>query len=347
MHIKEKILELHRSSSEYTPVKPLLNGISIDLLDKIVDDSTCDTFLENRLKQMEAALDGINISHGPKWKDLYSLYKEMEIYLRLKSSFIIEAIPETDHKTPDFCIQFRGEKIFAELKTLLAMYADLFYKSIDEAGLDAAVKTETELINAVANPSENFSPDKIIIFSSEIVVAPHRKDATYDPRSKLHVIKNIINKFAQNFKREQYACGNTISIIDITQLGLISPLILSLLPIHKSLSPQQSIAFESGELWNIAFGVQNQILFRQPEFNGCSNYDSNLTENGIMNDYPDVKGILFHSSSNYSDSRFVGIHRSNENRGIIDFFKFLCKNACNDEKNSNFYFLHANQSHSA
>lgn len=312
MLLKERILELKQQTSGLTR-NPVLDCFELDECDKVDSMSLSDSFIKSRKNSCLKHLKNVKVDFSQDYRNAFEEYNEAVIYIDLKERFDIVSIPETSSKTPDFKISLDSDdpfEVFAELKTLSFVDGNLNYIDSQKQGLDAQIALE-----------EQISGGAKIGFSTSEIKPLHKSGEKYDMYSTKYVIEKLIDKIVQNIKKEQYGMGETLLLVDLRQICLPSKLNESIAALFVQ-KPIESIV--SGVLWNVAFGKLGHQMFKPIEFEGRSNVDGELERNGILVDYPYIKGLVFIGYKNFKERFYAGLVRANESGNVVASIYHLC-----------------------
>lgn len=138
-----------------------------------------------------------------------------------------------------------------------------------------------------------------------MVISPHRPGSTSADR-----IETAIKKIKGNLKIEQVTYGPTVLVVDTSRLSLDDPDPSALVPTYFHALSESCI---SGELWYIAFGKPEDMIFTRPEFEGKSNIDRRLRETGVYVDYPELMAIAFVSRPLQGPPRILSLRKLTPN----------------------------------
>lgn len=261
MKLSDIMLTLKQDSSGIT-TNPLLEGIDIEFLRKMECNSQNHKGLKELLVEMNSIAESLQVEDIEHQKDFYSKYSEAKfyVYFKYKREVPIELVPrQTEIKTPDFGITFDGQTFYGEVKSFLMAGGNLNYKRTLNEGLQSRIDAEDEIRQGKC------------VGSGIQVIQPHlRNEKTYDSSSVKLVIDNLIVKFDQNFKEEQYSQGATISLIYLNSLNFplygLGSIKQKILPIYLDDSVNSPV---SGELWWAAFGLINNFIWGYSVDSSC------------------------------------------------------------------------------
>jgi hypothetical protein len=310
-----RILELKQSFAGIT-TNPVMNAFDMDDCRRIDLAYAADEFVQKKVKKCLNYLRDVRIDFTSNYRSAYEEYNEVITYLTVKEKFNVIPIPETNSPTPDFRIATTLDDLpvefLMELKALSFTEGNLNYREAQDSALEANLNLERQI-----------EEGKRIAFAEHIISPLLKNNRTPTTRELIEI---YIGKIKNNIKQGQYQTGETMLMIDIKQLILNS---------HWHESAVKSIA--SGVLWNVAFASVGDMIYKQIEFEGKENLDSRMTENGILVDHPYIKGLIFVTYRNFTERKYVGFYRSDdENKGFTNFIYKFCS-FFNDENNSYAY----------
>ncbi len=208
----------------------------------------------------------------------FEVYAEACAYLVLKAKGIaLERTPGTGkdkQKRPDFIYTTSGGSIYFEVKCLDVEGGTRRHAELADRALDVAVKLDLKR----RKPGVHFG---------ELEISP------FEPGSKpSDRIEKVIQKIRSNLKRDQIRYGPTILVVDLGRLELVAQHPSSLLPVYFN-EGMPSITCASGELWHVAFGRKGDMIYQLPEFEGKTNLDRPLEEEGVLREFPELLGVSF------------------------------------------------------
>lgn len=335
MNLRDQYLKLKQLTNSITS-NPLLNSFEQFALERIDNEALTDPFIRTKKKNILDLIKDLKIDFNPKLKSAFDEYIEALTYLHLKTKFsTVERIPETTNKTPDFKIVFTSStnqeetshSAYAELKTMSYAFGNINYKEAMEQGLRSSLDVEKQI-----------KEGKRIAFGESVIQPWFNPNKDYDPYSVKYVIEALNEKIDQNIKAGQYAMGDTVLLVDLTQMILPAGYMEGGTPFHVS-ARRSSIA--SGVQWNVAFGKQGHNILRPIEFEGKENIEGTLEKEGILWKYPFIKAICFIDQPSTEDGRptVLGLHRNDtESDNVIAFLYQLC-DFVNDDANTEGYKL--------
>lgn len=90
----------------------------------------------------------------------------------------------------------------------------------------------------------------------------------------------------------------------------------------------------SGLLWMIAFGRMNERIYDRTESFAKKNLNRDLQQEGILERYKFIKGIIFSSGVKQEEKRLYGLYRfEDQDTDAVKFMGEVC-DFVNDDKNS-------------
>ena len=316
-------------SQEVSRMKSAIHGISSNETLNCFDDVTCqlldqsnDGFLMNRTQKCAKALSDLQkIDYDDRIKSAFDDYNEALVYYTLKyiKCYDIQNITETKTKTPDFTISYNSDDFFVEMKSLAFGDGNLGYKKAMEESVEANISIE-----------EQRKKGKRICSSIRTIRPFNCKDA-HDQ------LTQIYRKIDNNIKGGQFLSGDTVLLVDLTQitlgLGLDGGECFSSYP-------GASGCLLSGMLWNLAFGKVEHLYYINPEFDGKPNIsDNSLGFDGLLHIYNQVKGIIFSFGTSPETKQFYGLFRRADTDKPWAIFIQDCCTYYNDEYDSYRYLL--------
>ncbi len=318
--LHDRILRLKQEISQLS-TNPVLNVFNLDECKLLDNEYTNDTFVKEKVDSTLKLLKDLDVDFNPKYKSAYEEYNEGVIYLKIKAKYLnTNRIQETSSSTPDFHVISAGNYPFdinIELKSLSFLDGNLNYKSAQESGLEAQMRTE-----------EQIKDGKRIAFS-ETIISPFLKNNKIPTTREL--IEIYIDKVNNNIKKGQFEERDTILFVDIKQLLLGSLWNQSAIAFYQEKLTKSIV---SGVLWNTAFGKENNLILKPIEFEGKNNIDSVLTKNGILLEHDYVKAIVFITYENFEERKFIGfIRQSDSSTQIMNFISEFC-DLYNDDYNT-------------
>ncbi len=326
----EKVLKRKQDVSGIT-INPILDAINIEECQTLDTFYGSDAFIKDKIDKCIGVLDKLGIDFHPEYRTVYEEYSEAITYWELKKKYDVTRVPEAGTPTPDFHVKLTTGKypfdIYAEVKTLSFLDGNLNYKEAEKSGVQAKISSEEQLKREGAT-----------IGFGEAIISPFLKNNKLPTTTEL--IEIYIRKIENNIKEGQFDKGDTILMIDIKQLLLQSYWDESAIAIYQEGFTKSMV---SGVLWNMAFGKENNLIYKPIDFEGKPNIDSPLTKNGILVDYPFVKGIVVAAYKNFQERKYIGFFRHEDHQKqiahfITDFCEFY-----NDDLNTNAFRILQNR----
>jgi hypothetical protein len=308
----EHLLPLHQAVSNYGNHATLLylSRENAKLVDEFSGTAEAVSHVRSEVKNLNKICDECvsNISNDQRLMDLKDAFSELLMFVKLSSKCVVEKIPETSTKTPDFKISHRGNGMFVELKALNMSGGLSKYKSIMTDALDGKIKQEKHIQNGSRSAM------------TEQVIMPYLKPGCdYDAQSTSMVVEILNQKVQQNIKPDQFSAGTTGLLIDFSE-----QLLLHGRPsdnLEKEFADPPDMIPQSGELWHLAFGDRDVPMKKCVSFAGEYDQDQPLQSDGILKKHPFIAGLIFHI-----DGEFWGAAiRRRENIQFIQFMEDLCK----------------------
>lgn len=327
MRLSEQILELKQATNTVTS-NPLLDAINLRFIEQMEVLGATDRGASRILAQMSKIVEGLKIQDIESHKRLYGRYGEAKFYVSFKDKQDVQIEHLSDHGRggqagPDFCIRYGGREFFGEVKSPVMLGGNLKYGKLMEDSLAAKINVETQA-------------KQTGIGIGLQVIAPHQKNnRAYDERRVTLVIENLIDKFSQNYKPEQYAMGDTLSLIYLNPqnfpLFSFGTLANKILAVYFDKTRNAPV---SGDLWSAAFGRKGMLVFCPPLDKGKPSIEDTLAKDGILRAYPDVKAICFYVESFGQDRReVVGLFPSRAGSAIRNLIARLTS-MYNDDGNT-------------
>lgn len=297
--LRDRILKLKQDTNSKTN-SPILNSLNLGFIEKIELEAQKaktrndnNSFFKRAYNEMLTYTDQCekNIQHQALI-DLKNLYYEVYIYSKLNSLFLIEKVSETSTKSPDFKITFNDSDIFIEVKSINMSDTINNHNSILQDGSNKKKDLQSQLDDG----------KKIAIV--EQVYKPYKLGQ--------HIVETIVEKINQNVKQSQFAHGDTILLVDMSQLPISHPdtAIYKTYPL-----PQFTDKEVSGVLWHIAFHQLNDNFFEINDREEIVELSFNVE--GILVSHPYIKGLIFHI-----DELFYGLIKSDSN--LSELVQYLC-----------------------
>ena len=122
--LRDRILKLKRDTNLIS-YSPILSSLKVEFIEKIELEAENakmrqdnNSFFKDAYEKMLTYIE--QCEKDIKSQSLISLkdfYYEVYIYSKLNSLFLIEKVPETSTKSPDFKIRFNNSDVFIEVKS--------------------------------------------------------------------------------------------------------------------------------------------------------------------------------------------------------------------------------------
>lgn len=306
--LRDKILKLKQDINSIS-YSPILNSLKLEFIEKIELEAqkiktTQDnnSFFNNVYQEMLRYTNQCERDfQSQSLLSLKNLYYEVYIYSKLNSLLLIEKVPETFTKSPDFKIRFNDSDIFIEVKSLNMSDTLNNHNSILEDGLDKKIDLRSQLEHG----------KNIAIVDQIIEPYKSQKYGVYQYPYKL-IVETVVEKINQNLKEDQFSLGDTILLVDMSQLPIPHPdtAIYKTYPL-----PQFTDKEVSGVLWHIAFHKLDDNFF---EINDREEIiQLSLNVEGILVSHPYINGLIFHI-----DESFYGFIKSDSN--LSELVQYLC-----------------------
>ncbi|MDY0187774.1 MAG: hypothetical protein RBR16_07625 [Syntrophus sp. (in: bacteria)] len=313
MALKDDLLKLKQEINS-VGMNVALKDLSNDFVDKIESEKDQDNqfcAIYSELKPLiQKALE--NFEDYESIIEIKNKYYEAFIYSKLKSLLQIKKINESKtEKKPDFSVTFRGREYFVELKSLNMLDGKLKHRTIMENSFNGKIELENQI-----------SSGKRVASNIVLIQPYHVPGKEYDPSSPRMVIHFLIDKICQNIKKDQFSQGETILLVDLSgQLPLLNSPENSIYKTYKDYELKNEI---SGELWHVALGKIGDNLHRPIKFEGQSSEDGRLIKNGVLVEFPFIKGIIFH----INNSLYSIVELKEKNSDLVDLLEYASEK-CN------------------
>ena len=314
-----------------------IDGITDNPTLKVFDDDLCnilddlavkDPFVEDCINKAIKELELADvIDYSSHYRSAYGHYSEAVCYYMLqKKGFTLKKIPESSAPTPDFEVNFTikdwtgrdiPKSVFLEVKSLSFADGILQYQNAQRASLDMHIRIE-----------ESLKRGNRVGLGYYVVSPLGYKNIDYTSG-----IEILIKKINQNIKEDQYHYEegkDTILFVDLSQFA-ISFTMCECLPVYPDMNKKCSV---SGRLWMIAFGRMGERVYDCCEFPGKENLNRDLQQEGILERYKFIKGIIFSSGVKQEEKRLYGLYRfEDQDTDAVKFMGEVC-DFVNDDKNS-------------
>ncbi len=307
--IKDKALRLIQDINSVGS-SSLLLYIQLDFIEKMEIEKEQDIVFRETLRKIDRQLNKAlkNIESYTQQIQIKNAYSEAYVFSKLRSKLSIMKVPEGCEKTPDYKVEFRGEEIYIELKSLNMLGGNQKHKEVMEGALESKINAEEQILQGSG-----------VGFGTQVIQPYFSPNKSHNPRSVRTVIEALIDKINQNIKHDQYLSGDSILLVDLSdQLPLVSKASQA---IQKQYYDDMGDAHVSGELWQVAFGKVGDPILKPPEFEGGSSDDGNLQKEGILITHPYIKGLLFH----VDDGFYALAEIKEDNVNIIEMLNYVSK----------------------
>ena len=223
---------------------------------------------------------------------LYEDYAEAAVYLLLTQRGALvertEGTGQDKQKRPDFKCTHAGAEFYVEVKTLDVQDGWIRHKEVAQDGLqsradlDARVRSATE--QKATEDDGHGSPT--VNWGAPVSMSPFNRGIALSQRIDL-----VIKKIKTNVKREQLSLGPTLLVVHLGRVDITNSHPSSLLPVYFDRLHDEACA--SGELWHVALGRIGNAIYAPPEFAGRPNLAGELTQTGVLIEYPELLGTAF------------------------------------------------------
>ena len=279
-----------------------------------------DDYITGRLKRCFQELSKIEaIDYDERIRTAYESYNEALVYYQLKYKYkcFIKDIPENRNKTPDYELTYSEDndniekKVFLELKAIAFAGGIGAYKKGQKDALAANISIEKQI-----SIQQSYGR-KVVFACAEREVCPLGHGTLQEQ------LNEIIKKVDNNYKKEQFAFGDTILAVDLNQIGMT----YDELDCRAITRSSNKIGYATGRLWVLACGTKGDAFYSTPEFEGKPNIDrSPLMFNGVLKTYSDMKGVIFFLGRTPENRCAVGFYRYNESDGsVAAIIQSVCK----------------------
>ncbi len=274
--------------------------------------------------------------HASTTNEFAQLLGEAQFYLLSKNKGVaLERVPESKGKTPDF--KLTTADICFEVKTLSVVDGEPGIRNLQNASLNAQVEIEDQFNRGARSAS------------SITVVQPYGSKPYQDGKGTITaVIDTLIEKTKNNFKAGQFSKGTTFVVLNLCILppNRFENCILRPAYYDDHMFPRTV----SGELWMLAFGLENMLILGYPSRRqDMTCVESLMTKEGFLVDHnsSDIAGMLFMIHPWDKEPEIWGLYthdkytawRDNEST-IYSTLHKLTENNWNDDKDSNGWQLY-------
>ena len=323
MCVSQRLIQLLDEYNEFT-LNPYLNAIDINFIRFLENNTAQYKYAEKYLEKISKIADNTHIDDLDNHFRLYSRYAEAKSYVFLvQKGLQIEVLPDKgkDGKgNPDFQVLLDDGSCFIEVKAL--QMADGIYNAKDISNKTFEKKVEFD--RTLRSQGAAISVQKI---------DPHKSSDSKNAANgdMFILINDLINKFNQNFKPDQYARGDTIAMIFLSA---------SVFPIYEhedvrfTITQCYSGTYHqpiSGELWMATFGKPYMPIYVAANSSSGPNIEGHMDRQGILHQHSEIKALCFYvHGMNTAYSDVVGLYRSGEDCNIKSLVTLLT-NYYNDE----------------
>ncbi|MGA8832335.1 MAG: hypothetical protein WB554_12070, partial [Desulfomonilaceae bacterium] len=205
MCVSQRLIQLLAESNQFT-FNPYLNAIDINFIRHLEDHTAQYKYAEKYLQKISKIANNTHIADLDNHFRLYSRYAEAKSYVFLvQKGLQIEVLPDKgkDGKgSPDFQVLLDDGSCFIEVKAL--QMADGIYNA--KHILDESFEKQVEFDRTLRSKG---------LATSGQDIDPHKSfDSKNAGKGNLFILVNdLINKFIQNFKTDQYARGDTVAMV--------------------------------------------------------------------------------------------------------------------------------------
>lgn len=286
MDVSQRMYELLAEYNQLT-FNPYLNAIDINFIRFLEDHTAQFKYGEKYLQQIFKIADNTHIEDLDNHFRLYSKYAEAKSYVFLvQKDLQIEVLQDKgmDGKgNPDFQVLLDDGSCFIEVKALQmaegvynanGILQESFEKQVE---FDRRVRAKGLAIGVQA-------------------IDPHKSSDSKNAASGVlfTLINDLINKFDQNFKTDQYARGDTVAMIFLS--ALVYPMygygeIRHKITQHYYGPYRQPI---SGELWMAAYGEPGMPIYVPADSSSGPNLAGYMDRHGILRQKSAVEALCFY-----------------------------------------------------
>lgn len=311
-----ELIKRHRKNIAGITDNQTLDAFCVEYCEML--DNSTDEFVTKCVQKCVNELKLIkSIDYDQHIKTAYEAYCEAICYTDIKRLCNIEHIPESKQKTPDFKVCFDNVVIYVEMKSLSFADGNINYKASQNSALLANISREEQL-----------KQRKRFVWTEREVLPMAKNGNNTSIREQLNILHK---KIVGNIKKDQLSKGESVLLIDLNQLGVTYRA-------EENVAIEESFngcGYSSGMLWTLAFTKAQDRLFITPEFEGMPNIDEDeIGFNGIMVDYPELKGLVFAVGRTPKERAFVGFYRYNEQDCYAAKFIYKVCSFYNDNLNS-------------
>ncbi len=303
-----------------------LRAASIREVLTCIEKETTAAYAERRLRQIFA---------DPNWvldprmlESVTQLVGEVQFWMMARELGVdIERVPESDDKTPDFCLVSGSKNVRFEVKTLSVADGLHNLNSMSEDSYQAQ-------LDLMAQRAEG---KRVAIALTEI--APHGKRK---PQTGMMtgVCRRLIDKTVQNIKIGQYRGAPTLLVINLMVIDGYFTGNAALRPVFPGYPHPRSV--QTGPYWTLAFGYMDQAIHVPPEFEGKPGIEGTLDRIGVLSnpEFSDVLALLLVIHPWQQPPYLGGLIRSkDQDAEFAEVFFALTRKNWNDEVDSNGFAL--------
>ena len=317
---------------------PYLRG-AVSLLEWIEIQSYSDAVCAGYATELGRKLSAADIAINARaTTELLQVLGEVQFYRAAREHGLpLERVPETYNKRPDFRGTVDGSEVFFEVKTLSVAGG--------EQGIEA---TLLDTLNSKASIEEQQKRGRRVAFGISIAAPygalPHTSGLVRG------TVKVLRDKIANNLKKDQYTVGATVLVVNLSfftpdrAVRNMRPTFFVPSPVSPQ-GPQAAPAPQSGRYWMLSFGRLGYLIQSPAEFEGAPGVEGRLEIEGILWEFPFVRGVVFLHPSWHVDPFFTGLHLSaiEEDQPYIPAaIRRLSGDFWNDELDSNGWWLDVN-----
>lgn len=325
MTVSERILQLCKEVDEFV-LNPYIVSIDIKFirfLEKLADQ---DKYAGQYIRQIAEIVNNTHIMDLENHFRVYSKYAEAKSYVFLvRKGLRVEVLPDKgfdDKGNPDFKVSIENGCCFIEVKALQMADGIFNARLIAEKSFEERVKFDQKL----RSDGSAFRLQ---------VIDPHKSlDSKNAEKGDMVILINeMIDKFNNNFKPDQYARGDTMAMIFLSA---------PVFPIYEHQDVRFTITQSydgpyrkpiSGELWMAAFGKPDMPIYVAA--NSCSgaNINGHMERQGILIENHEIKALSFYLQGmppQYPEE-VVGLYRSTDEHSIKSVVTMFTSHF-NDEK---------------
>ena len=293
----------------------------IPLVAKLEKVSGRDKYIDETLKKLDSllnnpsfALDAISANEfGQQLAEahFYCLCKEKNVELK--------KIPESEIKSPDFEVTTSKSPHYCEVKTPTFV-----------GGISTANQQLNEVMELRIQQEERLRQGaSVASYAVEVRLYG-------DTECSLTAWSNaLLSKAKQLLHPGQFENGDTFLVLNLL---LLTPFRTDSSAIRKKVHDPYLDMELSGQLWLLAFGETTTPVYGlKDSLDQSDNREGDFGSSGILNEYPNVRGILVVVYPLQGDPRIFGLLRSKDLKNIsatMSWVNRLCDGDLNDENDS-------------